>query len=150
MQCHRKKPNSFVGFTLVELVIVIVIVGVLATIAIPLYRAVPERSRATEAVAALGTIRQAMREYYAAHGTYKHARFTDGAVVTVGGILRVTDSHLLGRYFSSASYTFDGAPTAVRFRISCDGSSSTAPYASEVAHVVCTIDEAGEIATSGW
>ncbi len=146
----RKKLKDLTGFTLIELVIVIVVVGVLAGIAVPLYQVVPERSKATEAVATLGLIRQAMGERYAEHGTYGNASFTDGARVTVGGTLGLSNGFLLGRYFSSASYTFDGAPTAGEFRISCDGSSSTAPYASEVARVVCTIDEAGTITTSDW
>ena len=150
MERDRTTRKSFMGFTLIELVIVILVVSVLAGIAIPLYQAVPERSRATEAVATLGLVRQAMREYYAEYGTYRHTGFTDGARVTVEGALGLSDGYLLGRYFSSACYTFDGKPTAGEFRISCDGSSSTAPYASEVSRVVCTINQAGEITTSGW
>jgi prepilin-type N-terminal cleavage/methylation domain-containing protein len=146
----RKKLEGLMGFTLVELVIVVIVVAVLAGIAIPLYQVMPERSEATEAVATLGMVRQAMREYHAEFGTYENANFTDCARVTAGGTLGLSDGFLLGRYFSSACYTFDGAPTAGEFRISCDGSSSIAPYASEVARVVCTIDEAGEITTSGW
>ena len=133
------------GFTLVELMIAVTIVGILATVAIPMFQTVPERSKSTEAVTALGLIRSAMRIYYVEHGTYANAvHFTDGAQVTNGGHLGVTDSDLMGRYFSSECYTFHGAPTANAYTIECDGSASTAPFASEVASVVVTIDQDGE------
>lgn len=133
------------GFTLIELMIAVTIVGILATVAIPMFQTVPERSKSTEAVTALGLIRSAMRIYYVEHGTYANAvHFTDGAQVTNGGHLGVTDSDLMGRYFSSECYTFNGAPTANAYTIECDGSASTAPFASEVAGVVVTIDQDGE------
>jgi prepilin-type N-terminal cleavage/methylation domain-containing protein len=133
------------GFTLLELMIVVTIVGVLATVAIPMFRTVPERSKSTEAVTALGLIKSAMRIYYVEHGTYANAvHFTNGAQVTNGGHLGVTDSDLMGRYFSSECYTFQGAPTANAFTVKCDGSASTAPFAAEVADVVVTMDQDGE------
>jgi prepilin-type N-terminal cleavage/methylation domain-containing protein len=134
------------GFTLVELMIVVTIVGVLATVAIPMYQEVPERSKSTEAVTALGLIRSAMRIYYVEHGTFANAAiFTNGAQVTSGGLLGVTDGDLAGRYFSSECYTFNGAPTSNSFTIECDGGVSTALFGSEVASIVVTIDEDGEL-----
>jgi len=144
----ERRFRSEGGFTLVELMIVVAIVGILAVVAIPMYQVVPERSRATEAVAGLDAIRECMRTYYAEHGTYAHASFTDGAQVTVGGILTIKDVDLGGRFFSSECYTFDGRPTADAFTIECDGSASTAPAAGDVQSVTATIDEAGEIVTS--
>jgi prepilin-type N-terminal cleavage/methylation domain-containing protein len=136
------------GFTLVELMIVVIIVGILAAVAIPMYQGATERAKASEAVAALGTIRGAMRVYFAEHGTYVNASFTDGAQITNGSVLDVSDNDLMGRYFSSACYTFSGAPTAAAFTIECDGASSAAPNASEVATIVRTINEQGDIGSS--
>jgi prepilin-type N-terminal cleavage/methylation domain-containing protein/prepilin-type processing-associated H-X9-DG protein len=135
------------GFTLVELMIVVVVVGILASVAIPMYQLAAERSKATEADSGLGAIRSAMRVYYAEHGTYVNASFVDGSQVTVGGVLSVKDSDLLGRYFSSPCYTFDGAPTAAAFSIECDGGAvgNVAPHASEVSGIVRTINEDGDI-----
>jgi len=127
----------------------VVALGILATVAMPLYQLVPERSRATEADAGLGAIRSAMRVYYGEHGTYANASFVDGARVTVGGLLSVTDSDLAGRYFSTECYTFDGAPDAATYTIECDGANSTAPYASDADGIVATIDQDGEI-THQW
>jgi type IV pilus assembly protein PilA len=137
------------GFTLVELLIVMVVIGILATVAMPLYQLVPERSRATEADAGLGAIRSALRVYYGEHGTYVNPSFVDGAQVTAGGVLAVSDTDLAGRYFSTECYTFDGAPTANSFTIECDGANSTAPYASEADGILATIDQDGEI-THQW
>jgi len=134
------------GFTLTELMIVVTVIGVLATVAIPMFQVVPERSKSTEAVTALGLIRASMRIYYVEHGTFANgACFTDGAQVTNGGLLGVTDTDLMGRYFSSECYTFDGAPTANSFTIECDGANSTAPFGSEVSNVEVTIDQDGEL-----
>jgi len=133
------------GFTLVELMIVVIIVGILAAVAIPMYTGATDRAKASEAVAALGTIRGAMRVYYAEHGTYIDASFTDGAQATNGSILEVSDNDLLGRYFSTECYTFDGAPTATTYSIECDGALSTAAYGSEVATIVRTIDHNGTV-----
>jgi prepilin-type N-terminal cleavage/methylation domain-containing protein len=136
------------GFTLVELMIVVIIVGILAAVAIPMYQGATERAKASEAVAALGTIRGAMRVYYAEHGTYVISGVADGDQVTASGVLDVSDNDLLGRYFSTECYTFNGVPTAAAFSITCDGSASTASNASEVASIVRTIDQNGDVTNS--
>ena len=62
--------NKKSGFTLVELMIVAVIVAILAAVAIPLTTANKKRAMATEAEAALGTIRSALRAMYVQTGAY--------------------------------------------------------------------------------
>lgn len=56
------------GFTLLELVIVLIIIGVLATIAIGQYGRMVERSRGAEARSVLGAIRKNAAIYYMGHG----------------------------------------------------------------------------------
>lgn len=53
------------GFTLVELAIVVVIAGILAAVAIPIYQGLIDDSKWSEAKTACGTIRQALDVYKA-------------------------------------------------------------------------------------
>jgi prepilin-type N-terminal cleavage/methylation domain-containing protein len=58
------------GFTLVELAIVIVIIGVLASFGVPRFRDAVERSKAGESLNYLSAIRAAQERYHAREGTY--------------------------------------------------------------------------------
>jgi len=58
------------GFTLVELVIVIVIVGILSVVAVPVYQGYIKRAMATEAEGTLGAINTAQKVYYAENSCF--------------------------------------------------------------------------------
>ena len=57
------------AFTLMELIIVVIVIGILASIGIPQYFRVSERGRAAEAVAILGSLRSAQLRYASQFGT---------------------------------------------------------------------------------
>jgi type IV pilus assembly protein PilA len=57
------------GFTLIELMIVVAIVGILAAIAIPAYQDFLIRSKVSEATAALGACKTNVAEYHATKGS---------------------------------------------------------------------------------
>jgi prepilin-type N-terminal cleavage/methylation domain-containing protein len=61
------------GFTLVELAVVVVIIGVLAAFGVPRFLQSVERSKASEAFAYLGAVRTAQERYHAREGTYADA-----------------------------------------------------------------------------
>jgi prepilin-type N-terminal cleavage/methylation domain-containing protein len=58
------------GFTLVEMIIVVVIIGVLAAIAIPTFKKYMDSGRAAEAMAMLGELRNREEAYRAEFGVY--------------------------------------------------------------------------------
>ncbi len=58
------------GFTLLELIIVIIIVGILATIGFTQYQKTVEKGRAAEARSVLGTLRTAQQAYYLENYAY--------------------------------------------------------------------------------
>ena len=65
-----KKGSQNSGFTLVELAVVVVIIGVLAAFAVPRFLASVERSKAAEAFNYLASIHSSQERYHARQGTY--------------------------------------------------------------------------------
>lgn len=64
------------GFTLVELMVVAVILGILAAVAIPAYQQYMFRSRRADATSALGNFQQAQERYRANQQSYADASST--------------------------------------------------------------------------
>ena len=60
-----REPQHRGGFTLLELLMVVIIIAILAAMALPQYVKVAEKSRATEAYNILGAIRSAENRYRA-------------------------------------------------------------------------------------
>jgi type IV pilus assembly protein PilE len=74
MQRARRMPTGSrspaAGFTLIELMIVVAIVGILVAAAVPLYTDYVQRSRITEATASLNDMRVRMEQYFQDNRTY--------------------------------------------------------------------------------
>lgn len=56
------------GFTLLEVLIVVIIIGVLASIALPQYTATIEKSKSAEAATNVGSLRTALDRYWYQNG----------------------------------------------------------------------------------
>jgi len=66
------------GFTLIELMVTVAIVGILASVAYPSYLNSVTKSRRADAKAALLGFAQAMERHYTTEGTYAGAAADDG------------------------------------------------------------------------
>jgi prepilin-type N-terminal cleavage/methylation domain-containing protein len=98
------------GFTLVELITVIIIIAVLAAIAVPMLRGNTKKAIRTEAKGALAHIRTAQRIYYAEYGKYFSASgwtlCTDIPGIKKRSSESAYDGDLDGTYFSEECYRF--------------------------------------------
>jgi prepilin-type N-terminal cleavage/methylation domain-containing protein len=116
------------GFTLIELMVVILIVGILAAAAIPLMRGRIDSAKWAEANATAGTIKSAVRVYFAEKGLTA-ARACVGAmnVPATQTALGFTQNDLEGTYFAAGDYkivSVDANGTAV---ITVKNSKANAP-----------------------
>ena len=58
------------GFTLIELIVTVIIIGILAAIATPFYTGMQTKAQMTELYATVGTLRTAENTFYIEHGFY--------------------------------------------------------------------------------
>ncbi len=70
---ERKKMHRLKGFTLIEILIVVIILGILATLSVPQFTRMISRAKMAEAWAGLGGLRTAQSIYYMEHDNYAHA-----------------------------------------------------------------------------
>ena len=72
------------GFTLIELMIVVAIIGILAAIAIPAYQDYTIRSQVTEGLNLAGAVKASVAEFYANRGEWPEDNETAGIVDDAG------------------------------------------------------------------
>ena len=75
-----------IGFTLLELLIVVIIIGILATLAIPRFTKTVKKARAAEAITTIGIIKDAEATYYVEWGSLKTGSTLDADTLASLGI----------------------------------------------------------------
>lgn len=124
--------NGKKGFTLVELMVVILIVGILAAVAIPLMQGRIDKAKWSEANAAAGTIRTAVRAY-AAETSIATAQTLIGNTLDdadTQAALGFSTADLTGTYFVPADYEVTNVNANGVASITVTGSQADAPSGS--------------------
>jgi type IV pilus assembly protein PilE len=105
------------GFTLVEVLITVVIVGILAAIALPSYKNQIQKTRRSDAKSALVAAAGQMERYMTERGTYATATLGSGGVypsATQNGYYTLSLANL-----TASTYTLRAAPVGPQVGDSC-------------------------------
>jgi len=94
------KYNTQAGFTLIELMIVVAIIGILAAVAIPSYQDYTARAQVAEGVSLTSQYKTSLAEYYSSRGDLSTA-----TVAAMGGTTA-------GKYVASIAFTNMGTGSA--------------------------------------
>jgi len=99
-----KRINS--GFTLIELMIVVVIIGILVAVGIPQYQNYVARSQAAEGFSLAGGLKTALAEYHDTHGVFPDS--TTDAHTAIG---IEPAGNIIGKYITGVVVSDDGSGT---------------------------------------
>lgn len=82
------KTNTHSGFTIVELLIVIVVIGILAAITVVAYGGIQQRARNTSIINAVGEVRRAIQAYATSNDKYPYIGGSNVCVTSITGCVR--------------------------------------------------------------
>ncbi|MDX1516385.1 MAG: pilin [Woeseiaceae bacterium] len=117
--------NSQQGFTLIELMIVVAIIGILASVALPAYQSYSVRAQVSEGLNLTGPLQAAITEYYNDYGQFP----ADNSAAGVGAANDYTGNYVTG-------ITISGDTIAIQY-----GNDANAQIAGETVLVTAAANQ---------
>ncbi len=134
------------AFTLLELIIVIIIVGILAVVGLNQYTRMAERGRLAEAFATMSKIRKDIVTYYLQNGTL--ATITDAAIgIGIEPGLPYPSCVSTHYFIYHLAYPADTTVDIYCYRCTSGGKAPQSPYGQYAPHIRVTVD--GSMTSSG-
>ncbi|NJR72088.1 MAG: prepilin-type N-terminal cleavage/methylation domain-containing protein [Gammaproteobacteria bacterium] len=125
------------GFTLIEILIVVAIIGILAAVAVPQYTSYVKRSQITEATSGLSEMRLKMEQYFQDNRAY------DATPAACGAAGSSVAPAPVGKYFTFTCPTL----TANTYRVLATGTGAMAGFSYSINHNNVRVTES---LASGW
>lgn len=134
----RRTTKNNAGFTLIEVLIVVVVIGILASIAYPSYMESVRKSNRTDAKAGLSDVAQRLQRCFTAYNVFNHTACGVAASVTGGSTVASSEGF----------YTIAGTITAATFVLTATPVAGTA-QAGDARCQSFTLDQAGRRNATG-
>jgi len=138
------------GFTLIELMITVAVIGILSAVAYPSYTSYISRGKIAEATGALGTLRVGLEQYYQDNRNYGSTATAcgGGMVMPITPSFTVTCSWDAGgtsqSFLATASGTAAGGMAGYVFRVNDANAQSTTQFAGAAVAAACWMKKSGD------
>lgn len=134
------------GFTLIEMMVTVAIIGILTAVAVPAYSSYVVRARTTEAFTALGGIQPAAEQFWANNRTFSGFQ-VPASTANFSYTITASDSAYVAKAvgankMAGVTYSIDQAGNRTT-----TVSASTGPLAGWTGSTTCWVDRKGGLCT---